>query len=149
MAAKKKAAKKGAKPAKTKVQITGYILPDGNNERSKVIDKSLNDHCKLQAEEDALIALHIKPIREKKNKIKAKLKEDFGIPTDAFNARASLRRIELTKGNEDTKAAVNELFAVVPVNKGVDMEDLIDVIKKRQDEEKKAAEKGKATEAEA
>jgi hypothetical protein len=116
----------------------------GNNSeaRLKAMDDALQNFYALQKQEDALLALHIQPLRDKKRDIKADLKKDHAVPTAAFNARVGLYIVE--KDDEDEIVlAVNELFKAVPVGKNVDLLDLGARVEKKRAE--KAAKKTKAT----
>lgn len=88
--------------------------------RLRAMDKALDEFCKLQDQEDALIEKYIAPIREKKNTVKSDLKRDYEIPVRAFNARAQLRRIEL--GDDPVLVmATNDMFKATPVGKNLDL----------------------------
>lgn len=114
----------------------------GNNSeaRLKAMDEALQGFYALQKQEEALLALHIQPLRDKKRDIKADLKKDHAVPTAAFNARVGLYIVE--KDDEDEIVlAVNELFKAVPVGKNVDLIDLGARVEKKRAE--KAAAKSK------
>lgn len=121
----------------------------GNNSeaRTKAMDEAIEQFCVLQTEEDALIELHIKPIREKKAELKADLKKNHEIPTAAFNARAALRIIEKF-GDDEVVLATNELFRATPVGSNLDLVALADrVAKKKQEKaEAKAKKESQVTE---
>ena len=94
--------------------------PDHNG-RLKALDDLLAEWCQLQDREDAQLKKHILPIREDKAEVKAKAKKDCDIPTEAFNARAAMRRIELKKENDEVVIAFNELLEATPFGKSVDL----------------------------
>jgi len=114
----------------------------GNNSaaRHKAMDEAIERWCDLQDEEDRLLEKYIDPIRKKKNAVKSDLKRDFEIPTEAFNARAGLRRIERANDNDEVVLAVNELFQATPVGKNIDLIALAERVatKKAEAAEKKA-----------
>jgi hypothetical protein len=114
----------------------------GNNSeaRMKAMDEALQGFYALQKEEDALLALHIQPLRDKKRDIKADLKKDHAVPTAAFNARAGLYIVE-RDDEDEIVLAVNELFRAVPVGQNVDLIDLGARVEKKRAE--KAAAKSK------
>lgn len=117
--------------------------------RLEAFDEALSEWVQLQNKEDALLEKHIAPIRDKKAKLKARLKADYDIPTEAFNARAALRRIELKAGNDEVVLAVNELFEATPVGESVDLEAaLARVTAKKAEEAKVADDKKKAKQTE-
>lgn len=115
--------------------------------RLEAEDKAISEWCKLQDQEDALLERHIEPIRKKKNKLKAALKADYGIPTEAFNARASLRRIELT-GDDEVVLAINEMFEATPPGKNIDLVQLAERVAAKAAEKAKKATKAQTKEAE-
>lgn len=110
--------------------------------RAAALDGAIEEFCTLQAEEDALIELHIKPVRDKKNKVKSRMKSDHDIPTKAFNARALLRLIEKADDDE-VVLAVNELFKATPVGHNLDLIAIAERVEKNRAD--KAAAKNKAT----
>ncbi len=123
--------------------------PKGSNghnsnraERLSAMDTAIAKYCELQDQEDALLERHIEPIRKRKNKLKSDLKSVYGVPTEAFNARAALRRIEIT-GTDEVVLATNEMFEATPVGKNIDLVELAERVSKRAAE--KAAKASKAT----
>jgi hypothetical protein len=119
----------------------------GNNSeaRTKAMDEAIEQFCTLQTEEDALIELHIKPIREKKAELKSDLKKNHEVPTAAFNARAALRLIEKF-GDDEVVLATNELFRATPVGSNLDLVAIAErVVQKKA--EKAAAKAKKETQA--
>lgn len=117
-------------------------------ERLAAQDKAISDWCKLQDQEDALLDKHIGPIRKKKNKIKADLKSMYGIPTEAFNARAGMRRVELT-GEDEVVLATRELFEATPIGHNLDFVEIAERVAKKAAEKAAKAAQGKNTEADA
>lgn len=93
---------------------------NGHNARLAAIDAGHDAHLKLQAEEDRLLDKYIVPIRKKKAKIKADLKSEYDVPTDAFNARQAMLAIE-RRGDDFMVAALNEQFQATPIGKNMDM----------------------------
>lgn len=147
MASKKGAAKKGGRngsggnghfhedpPRGTTTDGTG----NNSDARKKSLAEAIEEHCELQKEETRLLEKYIKPIRDKKNKVKARAKSDFEIPTEAFNARAGMRMVEL-HGDDEVVLAVNELFAAVPVGESVDLVVLGQRVAERKAEKEAAA----------
>lgn len=157
MAAKKKAAKKGGRNGSNGANGDGGDFHEdpprstttdgeGNNSdaRLKALDEALEEHCELQEEEDRLLEKHIQPIRDKKNRVKSRLKSDYEIPTAAFNARASLRMIE-RQGEDEVVLATNEMFRATPVGANMDLIAIADrVAAKKAEKEAVAAEKAAA-----
>ena len=151
MAARKKAAKKTGgsngsgefhedPPRSTTTDGTG----NNSDARLKALDDALEEHCELQEEEDRLLDKYIKPVREKKNRVKARVKQDYEIPTAAFNARASLRMIE-RQGEDEVVLATNEMFRATPVGANMDLVAIADrVAAKKAEKEAAAAEKAAA-----
>lgn len=125
----------------------------GNNSDATVRDTELNkaieEWCDLQDHEDKLLEKHIEPVRKNKHKISARLKADFEIPTQAFNARAQLRRIERMTDNDEVVLALNELFKATPVGNNLDLVELAARIAEKRAEKEAAKSKGKSVEAEA
>ena len=98
--------------------------------------------CDLQDKEDALLKKYILPLREKKAELKAEAKKDFEIPVESFNARAALRRIERSEGQEEVVLATRELFEALPIGKNLDLEAMLEKVNTRKAE--KEAKKNKA-----
>lgn len=121
------------------------LAPDAHNSvaRLKAENEAIEGWCVLQDEEDSLIEKYIQPIRDKKQKLKSDLKSGYEIPTEAFNARAGLRRIERREGADEVVLALNELFQATPVGHNIDMEAVLARVEKKKAE--KAAAKTKAT----
>lgn len=115
-------------------------LGHNSDARLKALDDGLDEFCKLQAEEDALMEKYIHPVRDKKNKVKSRLKSDHEMPTAAFNARAALRLIEL-QDDDEIVLAVNEMFKATPVGKNLDLIALAERVATKKAEE--AAKKSK------
>lgn len=113
-----------------------------SEQRATALDEALEEFCELQSEEDDLLEKYIAPIREKKNRVKARVKQDYEIPTKAFNARAALRLIEKADDDE-VVLAVNEMFKATPVGHNLDLIAIHDRVVKARAE--KAAAKNKAT----
>lgn len=116
--------------------------PDHNG-RLKSLAAALEKHCDLQDQEDKLLERYIEPIRRKKAEVKADAKKDFDIPTEAFNARAGLRRIERSSDNDEVVLATRELFEALPVGQNLDFVAIAERVAKTKAE--KAAKKSKAT----
>ncbi len=144
--------RKGSNGSAGFVEDPPVVHGNGHNsnraERLAAEDKAITDWCKLQDQEDALIEKHIAPIRKKKNKIKADLKSVYGVPTEAFNARAGFRRIELT-GDDEVVLAVNELLEATPFGKNIDFVVLAERVAKNAAEKAAKAAQGQNTEADA
>ena len=96
-----------------------------------MLDALIEEHCDLQDSEDALIEKHLTKIRERKAEIKRKAKDDYDIPVVAFNARATLRRIE-REDDDVVVLAVNRLFRATPVGKNVDLVTLVERVAEAQ-----------------
>ncbi len=92
-----------------------------HNGRLKSLNDLVEEWCDLQDKEDALLKKHIDPVREDKAEVKATAKNDFDIPTQAFNARAMMRRIERMKDNDEVVLALAELFKATPVGQNLDL----------------------------
>lgn len=129
-------------------------VPTLNNSdaRLQAEREALEKWCQLQDQEDDLLQKYIIPVRERKAKVKSDLKKDYDIPTEAFNARAGLRRIERKKDGDEVLLAINELFKATPVGANVDMIAVAERVAAKKAEEAKAAEvkktKARGTEAE-
>ena len=95
-------------------------LGHNSAKRDAALNGKIERWCDLQDKEDALIKQYIKPIRAEKAELKAEAKDDYEIPTKAFNARANLRWIE-RNGSDSLVLAVNELFQATPVGKNLDL----------------------------
>lgn len=113
--------------------------------RYKSLDEAIEEWCDKQDEEDDLIDKYIAELRKQKNRIPQRIKTDFEIPVEAFNARARLRRIERRSGADEVVLAVNELFKATPVGKNIDFVVLAERVAKLREE--KAAAKSKVQDA--
>ena len=126
---------------------------EGNNSeaRLKAEAEAIEKWCELQDKEDALIKLHLDPIRKEKSELKSGLKSDYEIPIEAFNARAMQRRIERKSENDEVVLALNELYKAIPVGHNVDMVAALERVNKKKAEKAAAAaaKKTKATSTEA
>lgn len=114
---------------------------EGHNsaERLKALNERLDSFCKLQQQEDALMEKYIKPVRDKKNEVKADTKKDFEIPTKAFNARATLRMIEL-EDDDEVVLATKDMFEATPVGQNLDFVKIAENVAKKKAEKAAAAE---------
>jgi hypothetical protein len=108
-------------------------------------NKAQHAYAELQAKEDKLMLLHIKPIRDEKAKVKREYCDTYGTPVKIFNARNSLLQIEL-EGDELEIAAMRESFEATPVGQNVD---LVNVLQKAEEKRKERinAASGKANRA--
>lgn len=144
MAAKKKGGGRGRR-GQAFVEDPPRVVGD-NRERDIALNAALEEHCRLQDQEDALIEKYIAPIRDKKAEVKAKVKKDWEIPTAAFNARAALRMIELGDDPE-VVLATQQMFDATPVGANLDLIAIAErVAKKKTDEKAEADAKAKAKE---
>lgn len=115
------------------------------SDRDKALAAAIERDCDLQDQEDALMAKWIEPIRKKKAKNKADLKSEYDIPTQSFNARAALRRIERSEDNDEVVLATQALFDALPVGHNLDLVAIAErVAAKKKAEAEKAAAKSKA-----
>lgn len=99
---------------------------------SGVRDERFQDAMKrtfeLDKQIEALMEQHIKPLREDKREIKAKLREDFNVTATAFNARYAPYKFEAKardNGDETSIDLLRELFDATPVGGQMDMEDVL------------------------
>lgn len=143
-------APQGLDPAASFVEDAERKKPDdddtgdaGHNSSSKRLEAqatAIEKWCELQEQEDALIKLHIDPIREEKQKVKSDLKSEFEVPTEAFNARAALRKIERRHDKDEVVLATHELFEALPVGHNLDLIAVGERVAKKKADEKTAAE---------
>jgi len=92
---------------------------------------------------------YIKPLRQEKAELKAGLKDDYGIPTRAFNARYGVYRLEkdAIKSEDDIMLdTVRELWDATPIGGGIDLEDLANRAAVKREEMRAEAAAGKSTE---
>lgn len=95
---------------------------------------------------DALMKLHITPLREDRNELWSELANDFNVPTKVRNARYANYRIEMDaidKGDDLTLASLHEAYKATPVGGTVNMLDVI----KRADTKRDELEKARAAKA--
>ena len=94
--------------------------------RKKMMQDALAENFALDGKITAALEKHVKPYRDAKRDIKAKLREDLNITPAVFNARYAAYRLEgraIAADDEATLDTLRELFEHSPVGTQMDMMD--------------------------
>lgn len=92
--------------------------------RKKMMEDALSETFTLDDQIAKAMEKHVKPYREAKRDIKAKLREDLNITATVFNARYAAYVVEgraIAANDEATLDTLRELFEHAPVGTQVDM----------------------------
>jgi ribosome modulation factor len=92
--------------------------------RARVIAESFDEMYDLDIKIRDLTEKHLKDLRIRKNEIKGKLRDDFGLTAKMVGTRYASYRVEreaYESGDETVLDMIKELFAATPIGGQVDM----------------------------
>lgn len=115
----------------------------GHNSRTEAWKRIFPQAYKLDEKIDALLAEHITPLREERNKLFAELRDDHEVPTRVRIAEYARYRIEqdaILKGDDLTRASLHEAQQALAPGETSDMLDVLQRADKKREERLKERE---------
>jgi hypothetical protein len=117
-----------AKTRVTTVVQTETAKANVSNRQRCIVD-SFKEMYGLDREIDAMTERHLKGLRERKSELKARLRDDFGMPAKLVNCRYAAYRLERAAsegGDNITLDVIKEMFEILPVGQSVNFLDALD-----------------------